>query len=165
MPHANLALTTLFALLGPVYLLAVSWPLAVTDIREYRLPNRLVLPGFGFALVGQLVALSFGNWQLLQALALSLATFALGFFANSRGFLGMGDVKLATLISLNLGWFAALQAALALVVALALAGAVALAAAAFGRNVYGTRIALGPYLLAGFGLELIQVLATGVGGS
>ncbi len=165
MPHTNFELTLVFALIGPAYLVAVGWPLARTDIREYRLPNRLVLPGFAYSLVGQLLAGVLGNWQLIQALALGLATFALGLFANTRQVLGMGDVKLAALISLNLGWFAPIYAGVALVGALALAGATALGAVSLGRNVLGKRIALGPYLLAGFALALMLALATAVGGS
>ena len=165
MPLTNHELALVFALFGLTYLLAVSWPLAVTDIREFRLPNRLILPGFGVALAGQLLALVSPNWRLPEAIALTLVVFAGLLFANLKGLLGMGDVKLSALIALNLGWFDPQYVALALASALALAGLAVLGAVALGRGVLGTRIALGPYLLAGFGLGLAAALATVAGGS
>ena len=46
----------LVALAGLAYLLAVSPRLAWIDARTRRLPNRIVVPGIGVALVGELAA-------------------------------------------------------------------------------------------------------------
>lgn len=55
-----------FAMSGTFYLLAVAWPLSKIDIREHRLPNRLVLPAFPISLVGQTIASAISNqWQNL----------------------------------------------------------------------------------------------------
>lgn len=143
---------SLFALLGPSYLVVVAWPLALTDWRELRLPNRLVLPSFPVTLVGQLIS-SFllANFQQLSiALLIAVATFLIALGINQSGFLGMGDVKLMTAISLALGWYSPLLPIAALALALIVAGAVALVLLALRRLRLGASMPLGPYLLAGF---------------
>ena len=48
------------AWIGPAYLLAVSLPLAIIDIRQRRLPNRLVLPGLAITWLAHVSAVLFG---------------------------------------------------------------------------------------------------------
>jgi len=83
-------------LLPIAYLLVVSIPLLITDIRESRLKNSIVFPGYLVWLVSAIAytALS-GDW--LNALVLPLA--------NIRtDAIGMGDVKLIVLMGLTLSW-------------------------------------------------------------
>ena len=153
-----------FALLGPIYLLAVARPLAATDLRQFRLPNRLVLPGIPIALFGQLLAVGFGSPWLSLGVAVSLAVlvFGLGLLANLRGLLGMGDCKLMALMTLCLGWFDPLVAGAAIGYGFALAGVGILILVTTGRITMRSRLPLGPYLLAGFAVACVQWLFTAV---
>ena len=149
-------LAQLPALAGSAYLFAVAPRLTLTDLRERRLPNRLVLPGFPVALVGQLLAILLdarlaGN--LFCALAAAAVGFTLTLLANQRFGLGMGDVKLYSLIALSLGWFGPWLPALVWLFA-SLTGVLQIGVGALRNRtlrLHGT-IALGPHLLAGFAL-------------
>ncbi|MEO0027443.1 MAG: hypothetical protein RL716_774 [Actinomycetota bacterium] len=130
--------------LGPAYLLAVAWPLAKTDIREHRLPNRLVLPALPITLLSQLLAawLEDAWMQALLALGVAAVAFVIGLLLNHLASLGMGDVKLITVIALALGWAASLAVLPLLIL----------------RKLSRSKsIALGPYLLGGFSAALALV--------
>ena len=145
-------MSELWAWLGPAYLLAVAWPLARTDIREHRLPNKYTLPLVPIALVGQLLACSFGgDWsRLAVARGWAGGAFAIGLGVNRIGTLGMGDVKLITGMSLSLGWFTPVAPLIALAAAFGVATIVVLFLFATRKARMGSSIALGPYLLIGF---------------
>ena len=151
-------LTDYFAWLGPIYLLAVAWPLSVVDIRERRLPNKFTLPAFPITLFGQLIAVCGGAdaTRLLLALLAGVLAFSACLALNRYAGLGMGDVKLIAAITFALGWFSPLLPAIAVAIALALAGVVALAMIMRRKANMGSSIALGPYLLAGFLVTLIS---------
>lgn len=140
-----------FAFLGPLYLVLVAIPLAKIDLREHRLPNRLVLPAIPITLLGQLLSCLVGaSWSMLgQAVAAALLAFVAGLLLNRFATLGMGDVKLIAAISLMLGWFSPVMPLLALFLAFLLATVVLLPKLVFRRLGLGRSIALGPYLLAG----------------
>jgi leader peptidase (prepilin peptidase)/N-methyltransferase len=150
-------MSELFAWLGPAYLLVVAWPLARTDIREHRLPNRLTLPLLPVALCGQLLAAGLGDdWSRLGvALGWAVVAFVVGLGINRVGTLGMGDVKLITGMSLSLAWFSPVAPLLALAAAFALATLVVLFLVATRKARMGSSIALGPYLLVGFALAFV----------
>jgi leader peptidase (prepilin peptidase)/N-methyltransferase len=149
-------MSELFAWLGPIYLVAVAWPLARTDIREHRLPNKLTLPLLPIALFGQVLAAWLcGEWSRLGiALGWAVVSFVVGLGINRIGTLGMGDVKLITGMSLSLGWFTPVAPLLALCAAFALATLVVLFLFATRKARMGSSIALGPYLLVGFLIAL-----------
>ena len=149
-------MSEVFAWLGPAYLLAVAWPLARTDIREHRLPNKYTLPLVPIALIGQLAACMAGaDWsRLAVALGWAVVAFAVGLGINRIGTLGMGDVKLITGMSLSLGWFTPVAPLLALCAAFALATIVVLFLFVTRKARMGSSIALGPYLLVGFVIAL-----------
>lgn len=152
----------LFAYLGVIYLIVIAWPLALTDIRERRLPNRLVLPAIPITVFGQVIASAESArwWSILFALLAALITFGLGLLANLRGGLGMGDVKLMSAMSLALGWFSPMAPFLAFSMAFLSAG-IWLAIKLLARKTnMGSSVALGPYLLVGFAAATIgQVLS------
>jgi leader peptidase (prepilin peptidase) / N-methyltransferase len=151
-----------FGYLGIAYLFAVSWPLAVIDIRERRLPNRLVLPAIPAALAGQVLASLTGApwWAMLYALATAAVAFGLGLLANLRGGLGMGDVKLIAAMALSLGWFSPLAPIVGLSLAFVSAGVWLGFKILSKKASMGSSVALGPYLLVGFVLASInQVLS------
>ena len=154
-----MTLTDYFAWLGPIYLLAVAWPLSVVDIRERRLPNKFTLPAFPITLFGQLIAVCGGAdaTRLLLALFAGVLAFSACLALNRYAGLGMGDVKLIAAMTLALAWFSPLLPAIAVAIALALAGVVALAMIMRRKANMGSSIALGPYLLVGFALSFIAL--------
>lgn len=173
----NLLFSDIPALLGVIYLAVVAWPLAKTDWREHRLPNKYVLPAVPITLVGQLAAVALGAswWQLAYALFLALAAFGIGLCLNRWAGLGMGDVKLIAVVALALGWWGILGVALALFFAFAFAAAALGFMFLMGKAKPQSRgkfalgvlsglpiglkssIPLGPYLLVGFVLALVVV--------
>ena len=145
-------LSSLFSALGLGYLVLTAWPLAKTDILERRLPNKYVLPAFPITWFGQILAGVFGAGYLnmLWALLAAVITFAISLLINRLGLLGMGDVKLMTVMSLALGWYSVLLPIIALGLTFLFAGAVALALLMGKRIKLGGSMPLGPYLIAGF---------------
>ena len=146
------SLPELIALIPALYLLVVAWPLTVIDLREHRLPNRLVLPAFPVAFLAQLIAtIISADWaRQLFALLVALAVAAIGLGANYIDALGMGDVKLATVIALTLGYFNPWLPVIAIGIAFVLAFAVVIVLITLGKVKIGSSIPLGPYLLVSF---------------
>ncbi|MFM5903484.1 MAG: prepilin peptidase [Microbacteriaceae bacterium] len=151
---------SIFAYLGIAYLAVVSLPLAVIDIRERRLPNRLVLPAIPVTLLGQVLAGATGGpwWPMLVALLVALLAFGVGLLANLRNGLGMGDVKLIAAMALALGWFSPIAPITALALAFCSAGVWLLLKIFAKKANMGSSIALGPYLLAGFLMSAIGLV-------
>jgi prepilin signal peptidase PulO-like enzyme (type II secretory pathway) len=103
--------------------------LAAHDVRRRRVPNRTTYP----AIVGA-IGLAFVQpigpaWSFLAAGAVVLLGFT-GLHLVSGGGIGMGDVKLATLVALLLGWPATIGA---LFVAFAVGAAVGVVLVGTGR--------------------------------
>jgi leader peptidase (prepilin peptidase)/N-methyltransferase len=124
----------------------------VIDLREHRLPNRLVLPAFPVAFLAQLIAtIISADWaRQLSAVLIALAVGVIGLGANYIDTLGMGDVKLATVIALTLGYFNPWLPAIAIGIAFVLAFAVVIVLITLGQVKIGSSIPLGPYLLVSF---------------
>ena len=145
-------LSSLFSALGLGYLVLTAWPLAKTDILQRRLPNKYVLPAFPITWLGQILAgvTGAGFVNMLWALLAGVVTFALSLLINRLGLLGMGDVKLMTVMALALGWFSPLLPVVALGLSFLLAGVVAILLLVRRKIRLGESMALGPYLIAGF---------------
>jgi leader peptidase (prepilin peptidase)/N-methyltransferase len=145
-------LSSLFSALGLGYLVITAWPLAKTDILERRLPNKYVLPAFPITWLGQLLAgfTGAGFSNMLWALLAGVITFALSLSINRLGLLGMGDVKLMSVMALALGWFSPLLPLVALGLSFLLAGVIATLLLVIRKIKLGEAMALGPYLIAGF---------------
>ncbi len=145
-------LSSLFSALGLGYLVLTAWPLAKTDILERRLPNKYVLPAFPITWLGQLLAgvTGAGFVNMLWALLAGVVTFALSLSINRLGLLGMGDVKLMSVMALALGWFSPLLPLVALGLSFLVAGVVATLLLVIRKIKLGESMALGPYLIAGF---------------
>lgn len=141
-----------------IYLLAVAWPLAKTDIQEHRLPNKYTLPAIAIALIAEFLAATFSNQWTNFAISLScgVIAFLASLIANRFASLGMGDVKLITAISLCLGWFSWLAPLLALCIAFVIAGAIIGVKLMLSKTRMGQSIPLGPYLLVGFAISLVM---------
>ena len=145
-------LPELLALIPALYLVLVAIPLTVIDLKEHRLPNRLVLPVFPLALLAQLTACLVGaDWvRLLVSFSIGLAVFVIGVFANYQDWLGMGDAKLISALCLTLSFFNPWLALLATGVAFVLAFVVVSLKLFRGKADFGQSIPLGPYLLVSF---------------
>ena len=145
-------LSSLFSALGLGYLVLTAWPLAKTDILERRLPNKYVLPAFPITWLGQLLAgvTGAGFVNMLWALLAGVVTFTLSLLINRLGLLGMGDVKLMTVMALALGWFSPLLPIIALGLSFLIAGIVAIWLLLRKKLKLGGSMPLGPYLIAGF---------------
>lgn len=150
-PIFQTPMSSIPAFLGLVYLVSVAWPLARIDIKQHRLPNRLVLPAFPITLVGQLASLLMGESIVRLGFAVLVAAAGFGFCLLAHRFagLGMGDVKLFTAIALALGWWGVQGVVLAFLVSLALSTIVVLWLLVTRKTKIGSSIALGPYLLLG----------------
>jgi leader peptidase (prepilin peptidase) / N-methyltransferase len=146
----------------PAYLwfgLAASL-LTVVDVQHHRLPNRIVYPTYAAGLLLLALAAALGGWPAylrgVAAMALLYALFLL-LALVSPGALGFGDVKLAGLLGLYLGYLGAGRLALGLAAGVLLGAVAAVALLVVGRAGWRTQLAYGPALLAG------SVLAVGVG--
>jgi len=85
-----------------------SFALAMIDLDVHRLPNKIVLPSYGVVLA-LLVLASLGNddWDALLRAAIGGAALYALYFLLRLGYpsgMGFGDVKLAGLLGMDLGW-------------------------------------------------------------
>ena len=157
-------LTAWPALSGVSYLFAVSPRLARIDIRERRLPNKIVLPSFAVTLAGQLWAACLatdGLVRLVLGISCALLVFAGALFCNLKFGLGMGDVKLSAAMTLCLAWFDPLLVAMMFAAAAASGTTqVLVQGLCRGRIRWQQNIAFGPHLIVGFaGTAVIFVMA------
>lgn len=144
----------MFQLLGAAYLAVFTIPLVVIDHRERRLPNKITLPAIAVTLLGLFLA---GDWSRAGlAMLYAGVLFGFGTFLSIKGWLGMGDVKLLVPMALTLGWYGLSELAIGLAVAFFAAGLYALVRLAFKKITASSTIALGPYLLFGFWVGVIQ---------
>lgn len=143
---------------GSIYLLAVAWPLAKTDIREHRLPNKYTLTAIVIAFVSALAAAIVGNlWSNFSSAIISaVVAFSVSLIANRFASLGMGDVKLITAMSLCLGWFSPIAPLLAVTIAFVVAGLFIAYKMIRRKTRMGQSIPLGPHLLVGFAISLVM---------
>jgi leader peptidase (prepilin peptidase)/N-methyltransferase len=127
--------------------------LAAVDLERYLLPKKIVYPT-GFTTAAFLVAgaASSGSWRRLGvAVACGAGAFALFFLLNAVNpkWLGFGDVRLAAVIGLLLGWLGLAYLILGLLVA-NLSGFVVIAGLmAAGRAGRKTPIPYGVFLAIG----------------
>jgi leader peptidase (prepilin peptidase) / N-methyltransferase len=142
----------------PAFLLLVPAGvlLAVVDLQHRLLPNRVVLPSLaaGTALL-LLPALATGAWgALLRAVLGAAALFAvyLVLALVSPGGLGMGDVKLAAVLGLYLGWLGWAAVVLGALAGFAVQALVALVLLASRRIGLRGELPFGPAMLAGAAL-------------
>ena len=136
-----------------LYLAAISIALAVIDVDHHRLPNAIVLPSYPVA--GALLALpAVANGTYGPMLRAALAGFALyAFFAvlwivYPAG-MGFGDVKLAGVLGMYLGWWGWSEVVVGAFLSFVLGGVVGLALLLTRRGTRKSEIPFGPYMLAG----------------
>ena len=144
---------TLLVVLAHVALLGTGLWLTAVDARTHRLPNRIVLPALAASALLAVVD-AFVTGEAGAALRAGGGMLILGgFYALlrivSRSGVGGGDVKLAALIGLVLGWHGWQALAVEAASAFVLASLYALALIALRRADGSTRIAFGPWMIAG----------------
>lgn len=144
--------------------LALAWfalvavRLAVIDIRTRRLPNALVLPSYPVAgILLAAAALAAGEPGRILGAALGCAALWGGFFALrllSPAGMGFGDVKLAGVLGLYLGFAGPLPVLAAVVAAFALGGLWGVGLILSRRGTAASTVAFGPFLLIGAALAM-----------
>ncbi|MFI9383209.1 prepilin peptidase [Kutzneria sp. NPDC052558] len=134
-----------------LYFVAVGVALAVIDLERRRLPNLVVLPSY--AVVAALLAVSslwrHDFWPLARAGvgAVLLLVFFLVLATVQPSGLGLGDVKLAGLVGIALGYLSWSALLFGCFTGILLGGVAGLALTIRGRR--KATIAYGPFLIAG----------------
>lgn len=151
------------ALLAYSYLAAVLVPLAMVDLAEQRLPSAVVLPSYLVlaAAFGADAVLGSSYDQLLRSVT-GMVVLAAAYFglALAVGGLGAGDVKLAGLLGLALGWWSWTALLTGTFLGWLLAAIVRVALRATGRVERDDPMPLGPFLALGAVATLV-LSATG----
>jgi len=148
---------TLISLLPLGYVAGATIPLLITDFKEHRLPNKIVLPMIGITLLSHLaLAILTGAWASLGiSVGLGFATLVIGVYLNFKDLIGMGDVKLMTGLTMIVSWFSVLGAILLLPATLLLGFIAALVGMIFTRK---RVIPLGPTILVTFAAIMVTIL-------
>jgi leader peptidase (prepilin peptidase)/N-methyltransferase len=141
-----------------LYLAAISIALTFIDLATFRLPWEIVAPSYPVALVLLAVASAgAGEWWPLARGAICgvvLWLFYRVLHAIRPDGMGYGDVRLAGVLGLYLGWFGWGQAFFGTFAASLLGGAVGIALMVAGRAGRKTAIPYGPYMIVGAWLGL-----------
>jgi leader peptidase (prepilin peptidase)/N-methyltransferase len=139
----------------PAFLVLLAGLVAVSavDIDLKRIPNKIVYPtGIAVALLLGVAAAATGEWgDLARAAAGGLIGFTVLFliyFVAPRG-MGFGDVRLAAVIGLALGWFGLGYVALGLFLAFLTSSVIGIALIAARVATRKSKIPFGPFLALG----------------
>ncbi|WP_433209576.1 prepilin peptidase [Dactylosporangium sp. CS-047395] len=141
-----------------LYLAAIAVALALIDLDVLRLPNVIVLPSYIVAPLLLLPAVVVErDWSAALRGMLAMAALWTFYFLLSvvyPGGMGFGDVKLAGVLGLYLGFLGWSTVAVGTLAAFVLGGAAGLALMALGRAGRKTALPFGPAMLAGALLAL-----------
>lgn len=138
---------------------AAAVALTAVDLRTFTLPNRIVYPSY-LVVAATLARAGLQERDPASLLRAFAAMLAAGGFCWllawwNPGGMGLGDVKLAGVIGLGLGWFGWQQVLVAIAAAFLLAASVSSILMASGRIVRTSTVAFGPFLLVGGLLGLV----------
>lgn len=133
--------------------------LSLIDVREHRLPDRIVLPTFAcLAVLLYVIVILDQDFLRARNLAYS-AIFLFGSYwilrKASRNSLGFGDVKLAGVIGLICGFLAPLHMLWATLFAFLLGGGVSVFLMATRRAQVTSHIPFGPFMILGAFIALL----------
>ncbi|MDQ0373902.1 prepilin peptidase [Cellulomonas humilata] len=147
-----------WALPAFLYLAAVSVALAMIDIDTKTLPDKIVLPSYVVAIVLLAVASwGAGDWGALLRAGLGCVVlwtfYFVVVFAYPKG-MGFGDVKLAGLLGLYLGWVGWGALAVGSFAAFLLGGVFSIGLLLLRRAGRKTGIPFGPWMLLGAAVGL-----------
>jgi leader peptidase (prepilin peptidase)/N-methyltransferase len=150
-----------------LYLTGIAVALALIDLDVHRLPDAIVVPAYpvSLALLGAAAVLEgrYGSLATAVVGALLLGGVYLVLHLVRPDGMGFGDVKLAGVLGLYLGWLGWGPLAVGAFAAFALGGVVGLAVLVVRGGGRRTRIPFGPFMLAGAFLALVagDAVATG----
>lgn len=133
-----------------IYTSVIGLVLAVTDLKTHRLPNAFIWPSYA-VLSALLVTQGIltGHWtDVARVAVIMVATLAVFFLLHRYTSLGLGDVKLAGLLSIPLGWSSWTAGYYGPALGFVL-GAVAAVVVLTATKSSKTHLAFGPYLIAG----------------
>lgn len=158
--HSGTALAAgVLEVVAYLYLAAISIALALIDLDTHRLPNTIVLPSYlvGAALLGAAGALTGDGAALLSAAIGGVVLYALYLLLALvyPGGMGFGDVKLAGVLGIFLGYLGWGPLIVGGFAAFVLGGVFALALVAARRARKGSGIPFGPWMLAGAWLGIL----------
>ena len=132
----------------------------VYDLKHYVIPDKVIYPAIGVALVYDFLRSDFLGKSDLLISALGAAAFFLAIVLISRGkWMGVGDIKLAFLMGLILGYPNIL---VALFLAFLIGAIIGVGLMVFGKKTIKSEVPFGPFLVAGtfialfFGKEIIN---------
>ncbi|WP_374009666.1 A24 family peptidase [Leifsonia sp. LS-T14] len=150
---AHALVAGLLTLVAFLYLTAITIALALIDLDTHRLPNAIVLPSYvvGLVLLGA-AALVAGDPVALVRAAIGGAALFLFYLILALvypGGMGFGDVKLAGVLGLFLGYLGWAPLVVGAFAAFLLGGLFALVLIATRRAGRGSGIPFGPWMLAG----------------
>ena len=150
---------SLLELAAYLFLAAVSISLALIDLDTHRLPDRIVLPAYvvGGGLLTVIAVLNADGGGLLRALIGGAAAFFLYLVLGlvKPGAMGFGDVKLAGLLGLYLGWVGWSALVVGVFGGFVVGGILALSLLVTRRISVGGGIPFGPSMLAGAWIGLV----------
>ena len=144
-----------------LYLGAIGAVLTLIDLDVHRLPDLIVLPSYPIAFVLLLVpAVVTGQWgALLRAVLAGLVLFVvylvLALVSPGGGGLGFGDVKLAGVLGLLLGWLGWGPVIVSVLAAFVIGGVIALILLLARRASRSSHIAFGPSMILGAWVALM----------
>ena len=152
-----------------LYLGAIGAALTLIDLDVHRLPDLIVLPSYPIVFVLLLVpTVVTGQWDallrgVLAGLALFVGYLLLALISPGGGGLGFGDVKLAGVLGLLLGWLGWSPAIVSVLAAFIIGGFIALILLLLRRASRSSSIAFGPSMILGAWVALIfpVILITG----
>jgi leader peptidase (prepilin peptidase)/N-methyltransferase len=142
-----------------LYLAAISLALALIDLETYKLPNSIVLPAYavGGVLLGVAGLLSGSYAAMLTAAigALGLGAVYLLLFLVIPGGMGFGDVKLAGVIGLFLGYLGWGPLVVGAFSAFVLGGLFSVILLVSRRAKAKSKVPFGPWMLGGAWLGIL----------
>lgn len=145
---------------GYLWLVLAGVALAIIDLDCHRLPNRLVFPTYVIGLcwlaIVAVVQHDLARYgRAVSCLALVYAIFYLAHWI-SPGSLGFGDVKLAGVLGLYLGWLSWSHVLSGIALAFLVSGIAILPMLAVGRMRLNSTVPFGPALLLGAVLSVVM---------
>lgn len=148
-----------WALPAFLYLAAIGLALALIDLDTHRLPDAIVLPSYPVA-AALLVLASWGegDWAALVRAAIGGAALWVLYFALAvakPGGMGFGDVKLAGVLGLYLGWVGWGALVVGAFAAFLLGGIFSIGLLLSGRAGRGSGIPFGPWMIAGAAIGVL----------
>jgi leader peptidase (prepilin peptidase)/N-methyltransferase len=134
-----------------LYLTAVGVALAAIDLDTRRLPNALTLPSYAVlgVLLGGASLLTSDGTAMVRGLIGMVALAVLYFLLCLAGGMGLGDVKLAGVLGLALGWLGWGPLLVGTFLGFGYGAVVSIGLLVARRAGRKTRVPFGPYMVAG----------------